>query len=93
MDRSELWGWGGESTALSGIAEEYQGQRVFGNSEVCLKFLVNSGTSEQFLQDHPRPRERLSDYVRLESPGEITTAGNNKLKRGDIGIVGGCIVV
>lgn len=50
---------------LTTIGEEYERSRRFDQSE---------GSS-------PELRERLSDYVRLEDPREITTAGNHTPKR------------
>ena len=62
------------------IAEEYEGNDVFGKNDRSIKLLVDSRASEDYLDDRPGLRERLSDHVRLMEPREITTAGKYRLK-------------
>lgn len=85
-------GGGGESTALMAMAEEYEDYGGFGNNGGSVKLLVDSGASEHYLDDRPGLRERLSDYVRLVEPREITTAGNHKLKGVATGTISGYII-
>lgn len=79
MDLSELWGWGGESTALMTMAEEYDGNSVFVDNKGSAKLLVDNGAFEHCLDGGSGFRERLSDYARLEAPLAITTTANHKL--------------
>ena len=59
------FGGGGESTALTAIAEEYEVYDVYGKNDRSIKLLVDSGASEHYFDDHPGLRERSSDYVQL----------------------------
>lgn len=74
------------------MAEENEVNGVFGNNEDYVKLLVDSGASDHYLDDHSGLRERLSDYVRLEEPPELTTTGSHKLKRVATGIISGYII-
>ena len=85
-------GGGGESTALMVIAEEYEGSDVFGKNDRFIKPLVDSGASEHYLNGRPGLRERLSDYVRLVEPREITTAENYRLNEVATGAISGYII-
>lgn len=58
----------------------------------CDSMLMDSGVSAYYLNDCPRLREKLSDYVRMEEPRETTTAGNHKLKGVSAGINRGYII-
>lgn len=59
-----------------------------------MKLLVNNGAPKHYLDDFLELRERLSDYVRLEEPREITTVGNHKPKGVATRVIGGysCII-
>lgn len=59
-------GGSGESTALTAMSEEYEGNGVFGNGEGSVKLLVDSRVSEHYLDERSELRERLPDYERLE---------------------------
>lgn len=85
-------GGGGESTALTITAEEYEGNGVFSKNEGSIKLPVDIGASERYLNDRPGLRERSSVYLRLEKPREITTTGNHRLAGAATGIVTGCII-
>ena len=85
-------GGGGESTALMAIAEEYEGNDVFGKNDRFMKLLVDSGASEHYLDDRPGQRERRSDYLRLVEPHEITTVGSHSLKGVATGVMSGYII-
>lgn len=74
-------GDGDGSTVLLTTTEKYEVNGSVGNIEGCVKLLVNSEASENYLDDHSGLRKRRSDYVRLEEPREITTARSHKLKR------------
>ena len=86
-------GGGGESTALMAIAEEYEGNDVFGKNEGSIQLVVDSSRAfGHYLDDHRGLRERTSDYLRPEEPCEITDAGNHRLKGAVTRIVSGCII-
>lgn len=69
------------------MPEEYAGDDVLGNDQGFVKLLV--GASEHNLDDRSGLRDRLSDYIRMEEPRNMTTDGNHKLKWIAAGIFNG----
>ena len=85
-------GGGGESTGLMAMAEKYEGNGIFGNSERSVMLLVKNRVSEYCLDGRPGLREQISNFVRLEEPREVTTVVNHELKLVVTGIISGCSI-